>query len=141
LKARIVAPIHTGEVNGVPVRFFEGPTSMPEVPWHAVDDLHQAMGLDQRDRVSLLLAMRQDSPDELRTVATEDGPTTLAPNYVAQGMIDAIAEITGPSIQDEYSLAACEALKRLAGNLPLPESIEFARAAFRNTRRLMGGLA
>ena len=43
----LVAPIHTGRLNGQPVRFFKGPSGGPELPWHAVEDLYRALGLPQ----------------------------------------------------------------------------------------------
>jgi hypothetical protein len=79
-----VSPIHTGRLNGQPVRFFKGPTGGPELPWHAVDDLYRALGLPRAVRRQLLRMTQETWRQELRTVATTDGVVTIAPHDVAQ---------------------------------------------------------
>src|SRR3712207_3966318 len=90
-----VAPTHTGRLNGQPARFFTGPSGGPELPWHAVEDLYQALGLPRSVRRQLLRMMQETWGQELRTVATRDGVGTIAPHFVAQGLLGAAAELMG----------------------------------------------
>lgn len=128
-------PLHTGVINGHPVRFFKKPTGAPDLPWHAVDDLYRALGLNREIRRDLLRTTQGSWSTELRTIATADGVVTIAPHPVAQGLIGAMIE-TGrapAALEADYIAAGAAALKAMAGDLPPIASFEFALAAFRNT--------
>jgi len=131
----VVTPLHVGRAGGVPVRFFKGPSGQPELPWHAVDDLYRALGLPQAKRRFLLQVTQAQWSEDLRTVATAEGLVTIAPHYVAQGMIDAAVEAMGApaEVEREYVRAGKEALEKLVGDLPPLASFEFVMRAFRNT--------
>jgi len=138
----LVAPIHTGRLNSQPVRFFKGPAGGPELPWHAVEDLYQALGLPRSVRRQLLRMMQETWGQELRTAATKDGLVTIAPHFVAEGLLGAAAELmgsrakAGADLESAYAHAGSEALKKLAGDLPPLASVAFALQALRHTNRL-----
>lgn len=90
-------PIHTGTVNGSPVRFFRGPDARPDMPWHALGDLTRALELPRALRRHLLQMTQRAWAGTLRTVATAEGVTILAPHFVAQGLIGAAVEAHGTS--------------------------------------------
>lgn len=141
MTARLTSPLHVGVVNGRDVRFFKGPSNGPEMPWHSVEDLYQALGLPRSLRRELLRKTQEHWGKELRTVATANGPVVVAPHFVAQGLIGAAVVAMGgkPSLEIEYAKAGGEALKKLAGDLPMMAAVEFAVAAYRNTNGVDGG--
>ena len=112
----MIEPLHTTRVGSHELRFFRTPLAdgRPDLPWHAVDDLQRCLGLNREARKFFLKQLRQWG--EIRTVATANGVVTLAPHYMAQGLIDATVE-TGrapESFRAEYDRAGAAALKKLA---------------------------
>jgi hypothetical protein len=88
--------LHIGTVCGNSVRFFKTPNDdgRPDFPWHSVDDLQQALGLNRAARRFFLRKMRNgDWGAAVRTVAMDGGLVTIAPHFVAQGTISAIVEV------------------------------------------------
>ena len=130
-------PIHTGEIDGLPVRFFKGPVAGPELPWHALEDLYRTMRLPRPVRRQLLERTRAFPDGEARTVASADGLATIAPNYMAQGIIGAAVEVHGVRADFEhlYIPEAIAALKVLTSDMPVMASIQYAVEAFRNSAR------
>lgn len=127
----IVAPIHTGPVGESTVRFFKAPGDVPALPWHAVDDLFRSIDLSRHHRRHLL----QTAPRaDVRTLATPDGLVVIGSHPMAQGFIQAAVECGAPrEVELNYQREAAAALKKLAGDRPLIESVRFAVEAFRNT--------
>jgi hypothetical protein len=115
-------PLHVASVGGQLLRFFNTPLEdgRPDLPWHAVDDLHHLLGLNRDARRFFLRKLRKRGGVE--TVATSDGVVTVAPHYMAQGTIDAMVEkrMAPASIRDEYEHAGAEALQKLGVPFPLP---------------------
>jgi hypothetical protein len=111
----IIKPLHIATTGGHPLRFFRTPINdgRPDLPWHAVDDLHRCLGLNRDARRFFLRWLRAQK--EPRTVATTDGLVTIAPHCMAQGCIDAMVEkgMAPASVRTEYDLAGSEALKKL----------------------------
>ena len=134
-------PVHVGRIGDADVRFFRGPSGSPEMPWHSVEDLYQALNLPGSLRRQMLRMTQAHWGKELRTVATADGPVVIGPHFVAQGLIGAAVEAMGgkPSLEIEYAKAGAEALKRLAGDRPAMATVEFAIAAYRKTHNVDGG--
>ena len=85
----MIEPLHVATVGGPPLRFFRTPINdgRPDLPWHAVEDLHRCLGLNRAARKYFLHRLREWK--EPRTVATADGLVTIAPHFIAQGTIDA----------------------------------------------------
>lgn len=132
-----VTPLHTGLVAGHPVRFFRGPASGPDMPWHALEDLYRALGLPRSLRRHMRQMTQRRWGTELRTIATGDEVVVIAPHFVAQGLVGAASEagrglVSDPDRVDrEYHREGAKALKALTGDMPLASAIDFAMAAYR----------
>ena len=109
----IVKPIHTGTINGHPVRFFKTPMNdgRPDFAWHSTDDLMKAANLTPEMQEYFLRSMKADHSGLYQTVATPDGLVTVAPHCAAQGFTQAMVAIgkVPASFPDEYHTAAFEA--------------------------------
>lgn len=140
-----VTPLHVGTVNGHPVRFFRAPSGVPEIPWHAAEDLFSAVDLPPDRRQQLTQAMRSVVGSQSATVATSEGPVVIASHLLAQafliGMAQAAAEAgdTFPPLDREYAEDAAEAMKILASDLPQEDQIPFLEKCFRNTQAGLDG--
>jgi len=90
-------PLHTEEMRGVPVRFFESPPfrerGAPDHPWHAYHDLAQALQLSPYMTKHFLRALQGGYPGEIKTVSTPDGIVTICPHHMAQGLMGALADV------------------------------------------------
>jgi hypothetical protein len=127
-----LAPLNTGTIKRLPVRFFNMSVGAPEFPCHAVDDLSRAIGLSRDARRDLLQLTQRSSASKLRIIATGDGLATIAPNYIAQGPLAAL--VAPASAERDYAVARCKALAIMAGDLSPEAAVAFAHEAFRNTR-------
>jgi hypothetical protein len=118
----MIEPLHIASIGGHSLRFFRSPLDdgRPDFPWHAIDDLHRALGLDRRAR-RFFLAKLRSAHGELRTVATADGLVTVAPHFMAQGTVDAMVDegMAPASARSEYDRAGAAAMKKLARDLGL----------------------
>ena len=129
--------LHMGIVCGHPVRFFKTPNNdgCPDFPWHSVDDLQQALGLNRAARKFFLHKLRSANWGNIaRTIATDDGLVTIAPHFVAQGTISALIEagMALPKAETEYGIAGSEALQKLIPtHLQFPDDgwMQFMKAA------------
>ncbi len=129
--------LHTGEVNGRPVRFFRSPREGADFPWHVADDLFHALTFPRAVRREFQRRLKADHKDDVRTVATPDGIVTIAPHYMAQGAIGAAVEIgCAPAlVEGEYGRVGVAALnivlaeRGLSGMNAIQYSIEAARRA------------
>ena len=112
----MITPLHTATISGQPLRFFQTPNDdgLPDLPWHAVDDLQRCLGLNRSARKYFLHTL-YSKHKEVRTVATTDGIVTVAPHFMAQGTVDAMVEskMAPASVRLEYDRAGAEALKKL----------------------------
>jgi hypothetical protein len=117
----ITKPLHVATVGKHQLRFFKTPNddNRPDLPWHAVDDLQQCLGLGCNERAIFQKIMWEDADAEERavsqTVATEGKLITIQPHFLAQAMIEAMIEAgqAPASIRDEYAFASAAALKKL----------------------------
>lgn len=133
------SPILTGNINGVPVRFFGGPTDAPDMPWHAHEDLLTALALPRGVRRALRSAILKHQADSCRTVEVEGEPILLAPHFVAQGLIGMARDIgrgvtTAPElVEREYNEAGVAAMGVLTAHLSSAEDrAHWAIKAFKN---------
>jgi len=130
----IVKPIHTGTVNGHPVRFFRSPLDdgRPDLPWHGIEDLMTAAGVS-RDMRRALSRRSKGVTDEFQTVATDDGLVVIAPHPSAQGLLGAVAKLgrAPASVEREYQLAGAEALDVITAGMPFDQTIKWACVAAR----------
>ena len=138
----IHTPVHVGVVAGKPLRFFRSPKPGPQMPWHAHDDLLSC--LDLPDDLKLDFRRRLVGPwkADVRTVAVAEGVVTIAPHFIAQGLIGAAIEI-GPvksakQVERDYHREGTIALELLAkaatGDLGPIAQFEYAMAAAKNPR-------
>lgn len=90
----IKKPLYTQRINGRPLRFFKIPIDdgRPDFPWHSFEDLMSAAKLPQAMLESFLRDARRDYPNQVRTIATADGVTTVAPHPHAQGFLAAAVD-------------------------------------------------
>ena len=125
-------PLHVGTVGGQPLRFFKTPLNdgRPDLVWHAVDDLQCCLGLNRAGRKFFLHVLRstREWGAIIQTVATADGVITIAPHFVAQGLIGAMVEegMARASIEPEYGRASAEAQKKLGVPFPFLSDEFFA---------------
>lgn len=135
----LVSPIYTGMLNGKSLRFFKAPFLEPHLPWHAPADLHLCLGMEQnlRSHFQQMLKTSEWAAD-VRTVATCDGIVTIAPHWMAQGLISLVIQFGRADTSAEWAFenASGEALTALGRNLPPEAFLWFATAAFFNTNGL-----
>ncbi|MDW7555372.1 MULTISPECIES: hypothetical protein [Azospirillum] len=124
-------PIHTGNINGKPVRFFATPLNdgLPDFPWHSTNDLMSACNLDGTARQHFMRMAQRDHVGTMQTIATPDGVVTVAPHYHAQGFVDAMVHVkrVKKRARADYDMAIMEAGKAL---FPMGMSFEYMIAAF-----------
>jgi hypothetical protein len=124
----IRTPLLVATIGGHAFRFFRPPDNVPDLPWHAIDDLHRCLGLNRDGRRLFLRKLRSaEWSTTLRTIATADGVVTIAPHYMAKGTISAmVSEGDAPSnIRDEYDDAATDAIKELMKPFPFASDAWF----------------
>ena len=108
-----INPIHTASICGTAVRFFAAPTGRTEVPWHAVDDLYEALKLTSEGRRRMRAMTRSFPGAEIATIRTDEGPTLIASQNMAIGLIGAVAEAGMlPATFEAQYVAAGEAVLR-----------------------------
>lgn len=123
--AKITSSIHRDDVFGSQLRYFSSPiydeTNQPDMPWHVFDDLMRILELDQEATTYLLRKLRGDWP-EPRTVATSEGLLTIAPHFMAEGLLMAIGRSRKLrpenflKIRGAYRRNLTEALKQMIPN-------------------------
>jgi hypothetical protein len=90
----IAEPLHIAVLSGHPLRFFRTPLAdgLPDLPWHAVDDLQRCLALNRHGRKIFLALLRSNKRWNgiVRNVATADELVTVAPHFMAQGTIGAL---------------------------------------------------
>src|SRR5262245_55631966 len=124
----MIEPLHIGIVGGHPLRLFRSPLNdgRPDFPWHAVDDLHQCLGLNRDARRFFLRKLKGvEWGKNVRTIATADGVVTVAPNYIAQGTVDAMVEegMVSAVTSTERAPTPCASSGCLPPSEPTPGSV------------------
>jgi hypothetical protein len=89
----VVNPIHVEDVFGVRTRYFSSPVfgknGVPDMPWHVFTDLLKILSLDEDASTFLLRKLRGDWPEPL-TIGSDSGVLVIAPNFMAEGLFEAI---------------------------------------------------
>ena len=123
----MIEPIHIATIGGQTLRFFRTPNDdgRPDFPWHCVNDLHRCLGLDQTARKFFLRKLRKWGG--LQTVATPQGSVVIAPNYMAQGGINAMIAMgqVSASFRAQYDAEGAIVLKGLIAHLGFPRPVLF----------------
>lgn len=128
-------------MNDKPLRFFKAPLPGPHLVWHAAEDLHACLDLPRSLRREFRQKLRSSEwSADVRTVATADGIVTIAPHFMAQGLIGAMIEVgrARPESEMAYARQAAAAFNALSGDLPPLASFDLMIAAYRNTNKLDG---
>ena len=129
----------THTINGRPVRFYCPPTAGPDFPWFSLDDLLLALKLSRQARRHIARLAREDWGEYLTTAMCEGSIITVAPHFVAQGLLDAListGQIT-QSASDGYYEAGVSVMKELTGHLSPQDLLPWAAEALR--RNDVGG--
>jgi hypothetical protein len=135
----MITPLHIATVGEQPLRLFKTPLNdgRPDMPWVAVDDLGRCLALSREHRRIHMAVFYRLKKEVVRTIATSDGPVTIAPHALAKPALEALFD-TGrarapASVRDEYTKAIAEAMMKLSpGPFPSPEAAtEWANAAMR----------
>lgn len=132
----LVAPVRTGSLCEKPLRFFKAPLPGPHLPWHAPDDLHRCLGLPRDLRRHFQQRLQSsDWKKDVRTVATSDGVVTIAPHWIAQGMIGAMIDVGRADYFTEiaYNKQAKEAWDQMYPTESFGDALALLLAARRNT--------
>lgn len=132
---KVVAPIHAANIGKGELRFFRSPSTAPDLPWHAFEDLAKCLGLPRSLRREFHRKLVSGPfKDDARTIATTTGIVTIAPHFCAQGLIQAAVHFGAAeaSIEMEYVRAGVAAMNVLTGDLPPQASFEYVIAAARN---------
>lgn len=128
----LVAVLHTAQIGGKSVRLFRSPLEGPDFPWHSVDDLHLALGFPRDLRRELKTKLQREWREEVRTIATSGGITTIAPHPMAQGLIAAADDVgCAPyTAGDDYARAGAKALGMITAGMPPAALVAYSVAAF-----------
>jgi hypothetical protein len=116
-----VAILHTATIASAPVRFFRSPLSVPDLPWHAVNDLHSALRLPSDLSKTFKYRLKREWKADLLKVRVDGAPLLIAPHFMAQGLIGAMVEMgVAPASTDlDYRLAGAAAFEAEAALLGL----------------------
>lgn len=127
-------PLHVGRLNGRPLRFFRAPLAGTHLPWHAFDDLQACLALPEDVRAGLKRDLMADWGRDVRTVATVEGIVTIAPHWMAAGLVGAVAGRVGDDIDltVAYQQALFSAWIELTGDMPAADSLALLQAALCN---------
>jgi hypothetical protein len=137
-------PIHVERVGEIDVRYFRSPrtnrTGVPDMPWHACDDLWAALEIEPHARSIFLQRLRADWGDP-ETVASPAGLVVIAPFIMGDIMVTEWLKARGVS-QDSEGASCLElrirgsfrrgntcALKAMTSGLSGPSKLAFALAA------------
>jgi hypothetical protein len=125
----IVAPIHTGTVDGRPIRFFPSPVDdgKGEFAWVSFVDLLVACDIPMKVREAYFDAVWDVPGGEVVKVPTPTGTVVIVSHSVAQGILGA-ATYAGHclgSLRHLYDKAAVAALNVLTEGMSPWRMVEF----------------
>jgi len=141
VSASLAVPILDGDLMGSRLRYFPSPLyqsfRQADMPWHAVDDLWPVLlGTDCEDAFRIGKGKLRSDWRDPRTVATPEGIVTIAPHFMAEGIIAAALGLAPPPQRDRikklrgsYRRQCTEALKLMTAHLPPMGKLAFALAA------------
>ena len=130
----LIAPLYLGTLNGKPLRFFKAPVQGTHLPWHVSDDLKLALDMPRSLRRAFQQQIRSSEwAKDVHTVATEAGIVTIAPHFMAQGIIGSKIDVgvATPATEIAYGKLLVEAWKLVTGDLPLQARMDLLMAALK----------
>lgn len=131
----LLAPAYTGTLNDKPLRFFKAPLQGAQFPWHAAEDLHACLSMPRSLRRHFQQRLKSSEwKDDVRTVATADGIVTIAPHFIAQGLIGAMQDVGHADARTEilYARELKQAWDLLYPGGNFGEALALTVAAFHN---------
>lgn len=139
--ATIIEPLLVHEIDGMPLRMFASPLyqkhRQADFPWHSVDDLRRILRFDQDIDRLFQRRLKTDWPDDVRTIATSDGITTIGKHYIAMGMLQFVRyrrQILPTAdrrhIEAQVRVAATKAMKEMTKHLAPLERLAVAMEAY-----------
>lgn len=137
--------LHVENIDGHRMRYFRSPvyskSGTPDMPWHAVDDLWSAIGVEKDDRVQVLRSLRAGWI-EPHTVANSDGIVVIQPFLMGDIIIDEWLSLNGVCLDDlgdaslpmrrirgGFRRGNTAALKRMCSHLGAAGLLSFALTA------------
>ncbi|WP_404379943.1 hypothetical protein [Caenispirillum salinarum] len=126
----MMAPvIHTGRVDGSPVRFFRSPHfPAPDLPWPDLPALLMALGLAEGDALHVLHKLQRDWPGLARRIPTAEGFAVAVPFFTARDLAQSLP--LPPERFGQFMAEATNAMKAAASHLPSAQArSEWAMAA------------
>ena len=108
----LLPPLHVGRLHSNAIRFFRSPLEGPDTAWVVIDDLCRCLEFDVGLRQVFQRGVQADWSSSVRTVATADGVVTIGPHFMAQGLLEALAEVN-PSADEVYQAYLREGLRAL----------------------------
>ncbi|ATQ66890.1 MULTISPECIES: hypothetical protein [Methylosinus] len=127
----VIAPLQIAPLGASTLRFFRSPRPGADFLWHAFDDLLACMALPRDRRRIFKRKLAADWRAEVKTIATRDGIVTIAPHYMAQGLISAMISegYVRPSFEHDYSKAGSDALSKITLGWSAGEILAFLAEA------------
>lgn len=104
------------------------------MPWHSVDDLYTALAFPKPLRRHFKQMLQGQWKNDVRTVATAGGITTIAPHYMAQGLIQSlkgVPQAVQPKAEAEYQVAAAGAMEAMTQHLGPDAKVNYLVDAFK----------
>lgn len=141
MRQGLVSPILEGELPGGRLRYFASPLyrahRQADMPWHSIDDLWPlVLGVDADEAFRIGKGRLRSDWSEPRTVATPGGVVTIAPHFMAEGLIEAAIDLAPPSrrewltkLRGSYRRQCTEAMKLMTAHLPPMGKLVFALEA------------
>lgn len=138
----IVRPLSVASVGLANLRYFRPPLPGERMVWHSVQDLHACMALPRGLRRDFKSKLRKEWARDTRAVMTDAGPTTLAPPWMAQGLIASMIESGFAKVRLEHAYVAgmVAATKVYHDEMGLTEleGVNNSLRAFRNENGIPG---
>lgn len=138
----IIQPLTAAAVGLGNLRFFRPPLPGERMVWHSWQDMQQCLALPRGLRREFLAKLRKEWGKDTRAVMTDAGPTTLAPHFMAQGLIHSMIEmgLARPEIEHAYVHGLVAATKVYHGEMGLTEleGVNYSLRAFREENGIPG---
>lgn len=138
----LVKPLSTAAVGLGNLRFFRPPLPGVRMVWHSFQDLQACLALPRDLRREFVSRLRGEWSKDTRAVMTEAGPTTLAPHFMAQGMIHSMMEFGKADAETErqYVSGMVAATKVYHDEMGLSEveGVNYSLRAFREENGIPG---
>lgn len=138
----LVSPLSTAAVGLANLRYFRPPVPGVRTVWHSFQDMQACLALPRELRRQFIAKLRKEWSKDTRAVMTTSGPTTIAPHFMAQGLIHSMIEMgqVTPEIESAYCHGVVAATKIYHGEMGLSdlESVNYSLRAFREENGIPG---